>query len=249
MVHLTAALIDRLRELGVSTLHGPHELPDDCVFEAPCSLKWMTIAYRLRMGAFSYAVNGYYFGVEIGRYTSIGEAVQIGRGSHPVRWASTSPVFYQDHRSVVDHAFPAANGFRPKAPYQAPLTTRIGNDVYIGHGAFICAGVTIGDGAVVGAMAVVTKDVPPYAIVAGNPATIRSYRFSEPLIERLQSLAWWRFAFWDLQDAPISEPALFADFVERRIGEGIVDYAPPLIKLTDLTREPAVTGQPLTSPA
>lgn len=95
----------RLLKEGVSTHHvAPFGLPDSCLLELPCSLKWMSAHYHLRLGAFSYAVSGYYFGVEIGRYVSIGEQVQIGRGSHPVSWASTSPVFYQAHEHVVDFA-------------------------------------------------------------------------------------------------------------------------------------------------
>ena len=60
--------------------------------------------------------------------------------------------------------------------------TTIGNDVYIGHGAYIRSGVTIGDGAIVGAHAVVVKDVPPYAVVAGNPATIKKFKVPLQLI-------------------------------------------------------------------
>lgn len=71
----------------------------------------------------------------------------------------------------------------------------IGNDVWIGSDACIKGGVTIGDGAVVGMKSVVTKDVPPYAIVAGNPATIRKYRFKEEQIHALLEIQWWD---WDL---------------------------------------------------
>ena len=67
----------------------------------------------------------------------------------------------------------------------------IGNDVWIGSGAMILSGVTIGDGAVVAARAVVTKDVPPYAIVAGNPARLVRYRFDEATIAALLEAAWW----------------------------------------------------------
>jgi acetyltransferase-like isoleucine patch superfamily enzyme len=235
MVQTTPALVKRLRALGVSTFQGDSfKLPDDSIFEPPCSLKWMEMEYRLRMGAFSYAVSGYYFGAEIGRYTSIGKEVQVGRASHPVRWASTSPVFYGDYRAVVDLNFPPANEFRHTAPYHGPVSTKIGNDVYIGHGAFIGSGITIGDGAVIGAMSVVTKDVPPYAIVAGSPATIRSYRFSPDIIEKMLDLAWWRYGFWDLQGAPVDHPAAFIEFVQHRIAEGIDLYKPKHVFLTDL---------------
>ena len=67
----------------------------------------------------------------------------------------------------------------------------VGNDVWIGYEAIILAGVTIGDGAVVGARAVVTKDVPPYAIVGGVPAKLIRKRFSDGVIQRLLALKWW----------------------------------------------------------
>lgn len=70
----------------------------------------------------------------------------------------------------------------------------IENDVWIGHGATIMGGVTIHNGAVVAANSTVTKDVPPYAIVAGNPARIVKYRFSEEIIEKLQMISWWNWA-------------------------------------------------------
>src|SRR3990167_8768977 len=73
--------------------------------------------------------------------------------------------------------------------HQEPIT--IGNDVWIGEGVRVMQGVTIGDGAIIGAGAVVAKDVPPYAVVAGNPATVRKYRFSPWVIERLLKLKWW----------------------------------------------------------
>lgn len=67
----------------------------------------------------------------------------------------------------------------------------IGNDVWIGYEALVLAGVTIGDGAIIGARAVVTKDVPPYTIVGGVPAKAIRRRFSESVIDRLSALRWW----------------------------------------------------------
>jgi acetyltransferase-like isoleucine patch superfamily enzyme len=222
-----------LAKRGITTLHqAPFELPDNTTFEAPCSIKWMKAEHSLEMGAFSYAVSGYYFGVKIGRYTSIGEAVQIGRGSHPVSWGSTSPLFYQPHRFVLDQDLPEARSFTFNAPGQAAQTTVIGNDVYIGHGAFISQGVTVGDGAVVGAYAVVTKDVPPYAVVVGNPATIVKLRFPAKTVARMQALAWWRYAFWDIPRSPIADPEAFLDHVEAAIQHGVQPYTPEPLRLT-----------------
>ena len=214
---ITAQRKQCLLQSGIST-HLPDGflLPDDTVFEPPCSLKWMRAEWSLRLSAFSYAVSGYYFGAQIGRYTSIGEDVQLGRGSHPITWASTSPAFYEPHQYVFDHSIPEAAEFKINAPYLPPRHTVIGNDVYIGHGAFLRSGVRVGDGAVVAACSVVTKDVPPYAVVAGVPATIKKMRHTEAVIERMQRTCWWDYAFWDLSGAPVSRPD---EFPRLRRGE------------------------------
>jgi len=75
--------------------------------------------------------------------------------------------------------------------YKHTRNTIIGHDVWIGYGAYINSGVQIGSGAVIGAQAVVFNDVPPYAVVMGNPATVVRYRFSRPTVERLLKIAWW----------------------------------------------------------
>lgn len=67
----------------------------------------------------------------------------------------------------------------------------IENDVWIGHDVTILRGVTIGNGAVIAAKSVVTKNVPPYAIVGGNPAKIIKYRFSKKIVQKLQNIKWW----------------------------------------------------------
>jgi acetyltransferase-like isoleucine patch superfamily enzyme len=235
-MQVTSNLKTALAKSGVTTLfEGTFNLPDNSIFEPPCSIKWMRAEHFLEMGAFSYAVSGYYFGVKIGRYTSIGEAVQVGRGSHPVSWGSTSPLFYQPHRFVLDQDHPEAAKFSFSSPPQHAKTTTIGNDVYIGHGAFISQGVTIGDGAVVGAYAVVTKDVPPYAVVVGNPAVIVKLRFPAKTIARMQAVAWWRYAFWSLPRTPVADPEAFLDHVEKCIENGATPYEPPLLHLNQLT--------------
>jgi acetyltransferase-like isoleucine patch superfamily enzyme len=235
---VTPALRAALAKKGVTTLHGgSFELPENSVFEAPCSFKWMKAEHSLELGAFSYAVSGYYFGVKIGRYTSIGEAVQVGRGSHPVGWGSTSPLFYQPHKFVLDQELPQAAGYSFRAPPQHAETTIIGNDCYIGHGAFISQGVTIGDGAVVGAHAVVTKDVPPYAVVVGNPASIVKLRFPASTIARMQAIAWWQYAFWDLSLIPVADPEAFLDYVEAAVRGGLQPYQPGRIHLKVFAQE------------
>ena len=196
-----------LKDRGVEVLArgGPKvTLPRHTVLEAPCSLKWTQYDYLIELGAFSYQVSGYCFGAKIGRYCSFGEDVQIGRQNHPTTWVSTSPAFYLgDKLFELSRGFAGAEQYHSyKFTYQGPPTkakiTEIGNDVWIGHGAQIMAGVTIGDGAIVASGAVVSKDVPPYAVVAGNPAVIKKFRVSPQFITPLLRLKWWRHAPWQL---------------------------------------------------
>ena len=241
-VKLTPLVIARLREAGVECFLAPGQsMPAEVHLEPPCSLKWMAVYHNLSVGAFSYAVSGYFFAVSIGRYTSIGEAVQIGRGDHPMTYLSTSPAFYlREPFFGVGAGFPGAAQFAawtPKLPPGARPTVlkpiRIGNDAYIGHGAFIRPGVTIGDGAVVGAYSVVIKDVPPYAVVAGNPATIKKFRVPLELIGRLLSLQWWRFAPWQLEGIDVTNLVSAVDQLEA-LAPTLEPYSPPLVKVGDL---------------
>ena len=237
-VKLTSRLIRALRDKGVSTLHSSGVLlPDNSVFEPPCSIKWMGIQHSIHMGAFSYAVSGFYFACRIGRYCSFGEQVQIGRHSHPMHWVSTSPFFYRPVEDVVDQAVSGVDGFFPPHDFkrQGPPVkleyTNIGNDVWIGHGAFIRPGVTIGHGAVIAAHAVVTKDVPPYAIVGGVPARVIRKRFSDKQIESLLSSKWWEYAPWQLKGARIDDVDEFVSHVIDLREEGEAIYAPDMVEL------------------
>lgn len=132
----------------------------------------------------------------IGRYSSIAADVSIIFGNHPSRdFVSTHNAFcFKDGYSVCytneEHYF----GQSEIVPYADAENKRycvIGNDVWIGKGVKLKCGVTIGDGAIIGAYAVVTKDVPPYAIVGGVPAKLIRYRFGEEDIKWLQNLKWW----------------------------------------------------------
>lgn len=138
------------------------------------------------IGRYSYIGKRSSVSAEIGRYCSIAGAVNIISGTHPVKnWVSTHPAFYSPAcecgKSYVNSLL-----FEENTP-----RTVIGNDVWIGAGAVILGGIKIGDGAIIAAGAVVTKDVEPYAIAGGVPAKLIRYRFEEAEIEKLLEIRWW----------------------------------------------------------
>ncbi len=121
----------------------------------------------------------------IGSFCSIGEKVVLGHGEHPINFLSTSPYFYFTNIRWKREDMPSHDEFWDLEPIS------IGNDVWIGNDVFVKNGVKISDGAIIGAKSVITKDVPPYAIVAGAPAKIIKYRFDENIIKELLELKWW----------------------------------------------------------
>lgn len=119
----------------------------------------------------------------IGRYCSIARGVTIGVGNHNYNWVTTHPIIIEVKYGFIDKEI--------EQPQKAiPI---IGNDVWIGMNANIMRGVKIGDGAVIAAEAVVTKDVPDYAIVGGNPAKIIKFRYEKEIIEELLRIKWWNW--------------------------------------------------------
>lgn len=115
----------------------------------------------------------------IGKYCSIARDVSIGVGEHPTDWISTSPLFYNKNRRLV--------GETTYENSNVVGGTIIGNDVWIGTKVVILKGVKIGNGAIIAAGAVVTKDVLPYSVVGGVPAKEIKKRFSDEIIEILES--------------------------------------------------------------
>jgi len=120
--------------------------------------------------------------VVIGKYCSFANNIMIGIGQHPTCLLSTNSVFYK--AGITDK-------FARHIDYEEEPRTVIGNDVWIGDGALVMDGVHIGDGAIVASRAVVTKDVPPYAIVGGVPAKVLKYRFPQDVVDVLLDVKWW----------------------------------------------------------
>jgi acetyltransferase-like isoleucine patch superfamily enzyme len=139
-------------------------------------------------GHYSFSHSAFIDPVTIGNYTSIGEDVSVFGFEHPTNLITTSPILYDQHLPLFASADTSSITAvqRPDHPI-----THIGHDVWIGRGALIKSGVTVGTGAVVGAGSIVTRDVEPYTVVAGSPASIIRTRFSESLIEKLLKSEWW----------------------------------------------------------
>ena len=146
--------------------------------------------------------------LSIGKYCSIGSGaifMMAGNQGHRMDWVSTFPFYYQ------------ANIFKSsKNAYEKTGDTIIENDVWIGSEAMIMAGVTIGSGAVVAARSVVTKDIPPYAVVGGNPAQVIKYRFEKDKVAQLLKLAWWD---WDEEAVKEAMALICSDDIQ-----GLTDF-------------------------
>ncbi|MCF3935740.1 type B chloramphenicol O-acetyltransferase [Acuticoccus sp. M5D2P5] len=141
----------------------------------------------------------------IGSFCSIGSGaafIMAGNQGHRADWISTFPFYWMSE----EPAFAAAeNGFRPAGD------TVIGNDVWIGSEAIVMPGVTVGDGAVIGTRALVTRDVEPYAIVGGNPAKTIRKRFDDREIGLLLEMKWWD---WPIDRLTAAMPLMTSGDVE-----------------------------------
>lgn len=192
---------------------------------------------NVSLGAFSY-VNGLYtsslYNCRVGRYCSIAEAVVIGPPEHPADWFSSHPfaftrpydlpTFYR----VPEFARLAATAEATPNRYTNAPETVIGHDVWIGAGAFVKAGVQIGDGAIVAAHAVVTQDVAPYTIVAGVPAKPLRLRFSAPIVERMLAFRWWQYDLAPHKaDLDFERPQASLDLLAERLAQNRLQRLEP----------------------
>lgn len=181
-VHETSLLVCRsASSFGSVRVEEHAEIPD-----LLAQLRVLEIGRGTYAGADLLAL-GRYGELRIGRYCSLGSRITMicGDGYHLPERTSTYPFPY---KPPFDDLSPG--DFYPEAGYEKSGVT-IGNDVWIGHNAVISKGVTVGDGAVIATYAVVTQDVPPYAIVAGNPGTVKKSRHDDETVAALLALKWW----------------------------------------------------------
>lgn len=132
----------------------------------------------------------------VGSFCSIGNLCTVGAQKHPTQYLTTFP--FEEILELTERK-----------------ATTVGSDVWIGCNAVIIAGVTVGHGAVIGAGAVVTTDVPPYAIVIGSPARILKYRFPPDIIAGLLETAWWDLPAAVIKSLPIADPAACIERIRR----------------------------------
>lgn len=123
---------------------------------------------------------------EIGRFCSIADNCIIGGANHTIDWVSTSPVFHKG-KNIMGKNFSSHE-------FVTTRRTTIGNDVWIGNNCLIKSGVNIHDGAIIGMGSVVTKDVGPYEIWAGNPARKIRKRFDDDVVDHFQRIKWWNWS-------------------------------------------------------
>lgn len=161
--------------------------------------------------------------VKIARYCSIAAGLDFIKGKHPLHLISTSAFTYDNkfyickdaNKEFCDSEFQAYN-YRLFVP--EPKPTIIENDVYICTNVLLKPGIKLHTGCVVAERAVVTKDVPPYAIVGGIPAKVIKYRFDENTIKRLLKLEWWEYHFTDFKGIDLfSDINYYLDEVEKKI--------------------------------
>lgn len=196
------------KKLGLEPVIDPTAQVRQAVLGRYTEIGARTVFVESTMGDYSYVVNdANVIYTTIGKFCSIAAMTRINPGNHPMQRASQSHFTYRSAAYFED-----AQDDEAFFDWRRAHAVTIGHDVWIGHGAIVLAGRNIGTGAVIAGGAVVTKDVPPYTIVAGNPARPVRPRFPEAIAERLQNLAWWdwehkrlRSALDDFRHLPVED--------------------------------------------
>jgi phosphonate metabolism protein (transferase hexapeptide repeat family) len=176
--------------LSVEATVDPTAKLKDVRFGAYCEVGARTILQEVAMDDYSYVVNDAQITyTTIGKFCSIAAMTRINPGNHPMQRATQAHFTYR-----ASAYFEGENDDTEFFAWRRSHHIEIGHDVWIGHGAIVLPGRNIGTGAVIAAGAIVTKEVAPYTIVAGNPARVIKRRFPEAVAERLIELQWWN---WD----------------------------------------------------
>ncbi len=183
----------------------------DTSFGIYCEVGARTKVAECAFGDFSYVVNDSdIIYTDVGKFCSIAAQARINPGNHPVGRAAMNHFTYRSSAYGLGDDDPAFFDWRRS------FRCRLGHDVWIGHGVVVLPGVSLGNGAVAGAGAIVTKDVPAWTIVVGNPAKVLRPRFPDRVAEAMERIAWWDWDHDRLRAAMPDFRALSAEgFVER----------------------------------
>jgi phosphonate metabolism protein (transferase hexapeptide repeat family) len=189
-----------------------------------------TMLLDVAMGDYSYVVNDSQITyTTIGKFCSIAAMTRINPGNHPMHRATQAHFTYRASAYFEGEADDAEFFAWRRAHH-----VDIGHDVWIGHGAIVLPGRSVGTDAVVAAGAIVTKDVPAYTIVAGNPARAIRRRFAEAVTSRLAQLAWWD---WDHETLRLALP----DFRQLAVEEFLAKYEAASPSVRPRSRRSAVS--------
>ncbi|MEB2777517.1 CatB-related O-acetyltransferase [Algoriphagus sp. D3-2-R+10] len=168
---------------------GRNIVPENCKFFGK-----IIIGYKSTLGSSNY----FHGNISIGKYCQLGSHVAIHSTSHPLNYLTTYV-----NRNLFNGEL---------TNLKTVETINIGHDVWIGHGAIILGNIRIGNGAIIGAGAVVNKDVKPFSVVAGVPAKLIRMRFHENIIQEIEDLSWWDLSESDLE---AHKTLFFKDFSNK----------------------------------
>lgn len=200
-----------MSKLGKSpTIHTPVQL-DNAHFGPYTEVGEMSYMQNVEMGAYSYCGQFCFFqNVEIGKFANIAAMVRIGPTMHPIDRPTLHHFTYR--RQMYDLGEQDDAEF---FDWRARQVARIGHDTWIGHGAIIMPNVRLGTGSVVGAGAVVTKDVPDYSVAVGVPAVTIRERFPAEVAAALKRIAWWEWTHEELRERMDAFTGTTSEFIAR----------------------------------
>jgi acetyltransferase-like isoleucine patch superfamily enzyme len=163
-------------------VHSPEVSGNSCLGKRVSIARGVFVGPNVQIGDYTYiSRHATIQSGKIGKYCSIGPRVSIGPPEHPLKWFSLHPATYDPAWGIVES----------RATHDTKPPPILGNDIWIGLNAVVLRGVAIGNGAVIGAGAVVTRDVPPYSIVAGVPARVIGHRLCASATSALDKEQWW----------------------------------------------------------
>ena len=173
-------------------------------------------SYTARYADIAYSV--------LGKFVNVAAFTRLNPGEHPYHRASLHHFMYRS-----SYFWPDETDEAEVFDWRRSRPVRVGHDSWIGHGAVVMKGVTVGNGAIIAAKAVVTKDVPPYAVVGGNPAHFIKWRHPGTVADRLQALGWWDWDHLRLKAALPDFRSLSAEaFLEKYENPGRATVIQPL---------------------